>query len=766
MNRKNSGRILSVVLILTLAVAALAGCGLSGGDKRGGLIAKIDTDTIYARVESPLSAIMKSAQADSGETEADDELGTERFSFASAQAANKQYYVMYSDLESMNGTFLCCFDAEGKKGQTISLPSYQDGGVTNFSLMPDGSILLVSNEYSEDKEAFLWQMGRYTVAEGKEPELKEVWKKTISEEEDFYPAGMVSTENEIFVMTETDLRSYDGRDGSGKLKADLPKEFSGNICKTPDGRVLLAGSVADGFASFEIDPASGTYQQTKYEVPVPVTGESVASGCGDYAFYAASSDGVYGFKADAPAPVKVFDFRMSDIEIESVTGCAVLSADTMVLIYYNMDYGSEANLFKKGDNEGQGSKVALSLACTYADASLSKAVVRFNKANKKYKIILKEFPYDDEGNNTLNMEIAAGNIPDMLSISGDMPVESYAAKGMFVDLDPFFSGDKELMEHDYLDNVLDASRIDGKMYFICPAFNVMGLIGKKKDFGDTVGVTTGQIEKMVKERGLNYETALGPVTRDGMLSWVLFCAMNEYVDWDRGTCSFGSESFINLLNFCKKFPKKINYEKIDWTELEGAMREGKQLIRDGYLFGFDGYMQERYGYVGDEISFLGYPGDGKNGPVIMNELAVAITRNSDHPEGCWEFLREFYLDQYQQSIDNAFPVSIGALQILADRAMNPKVITYTDENGKEVTEAETASVFLNGREVKLPVPSQEDVDYVMDILRSLKMRTSVDSKITGIINEESSAFFAGQKSAEETADIIQSRVKVYINETK
>ena len=54
----------------------------------------------------------------------------------------------------------------------------------------------------------------------------------------------------------------------------------------------------------------------------------------------------------------------------------------------------------------------------------------------------------------------------------------------------------------------------------------------------------------------------------------------------------------------------------------------------------------------------------------------------------------------------------------------------------------------------------------MGILRSLKMKTSVDSKITEIINEESSAFFAGQKSAEETADIIQSRIKVYINETK
>jgi hypothetical protein len=83
-----------------------------------------------------------------------------------------------------------------------------------------------------------------------------------------------------------------------------------------------------------------------------------------------------------------------------------------------------------------------------------------------------------------------------------------------------------------------------------------------------------------------------------------------------------------------------------------------------------------------------------------------------------------------------------------------------------VSEPETSSVFLNGKEIKIPVPSQEDIDTVMNIINSLDMKVSVDSKITGIINEEAGAFFAGQKSAENTADIIQSRVKVYISETK
>jgi len=34
-----------------------------------------------------------------------------------------------------------------------------------------------------------------------------------------------------------------------------------------------------------------------------------------------------------------------------------------------------------------------------------------------------------------------------------------------------------------------------------------------------------------------------------------------------------------------------------------------------------------------------------------------------------------------------------------------------------------------------------------------------------IISEETQAFFSGQKSAQETADIVQNRVNIYINET-
>ena len=60
--------------------------------------------------------------------------------------------------------------------------------------------------------------------------------------------------------------------------------------------------------------------------------------------------------------------------------------------------------------------------------------------------------------------------------------------------------------------------------------------------------------------------------------------------------------------------------------------------------------------------------------------------------------------------------------------------------------------------------TQEDVDKVMYIIENTENTMSYDSSILNIITEETSAFFAGQKSAADTAKIIQDRVRTYVSE--
>ena len=53
---------------------------------------------------------------------------------------------------------------------------------------------------------------------------------------------------------------------------------------------------------------------------------------------------------------------------------------------------------------------------------------------------------------------------------------------------------------------------------------------------------------------------------------------------------------------------------------------------------------------------------------------------------------------------------------------------------------------------------------IMDLINSAERTASYDESIMEIIRDEAAAFFAGQKSAKETAAVIQSRVNIYVNE--
>jgi hypothetical protein len=70
-------------------------------------------------------------------------------------------------------------------------------------------------------------------------------------------------------------------------------------------------------------------------------------------------------------------------------------------------------------------------------------------------------------------------------------------------------------------------------------------------------------------------------------------------------------------------------------------------------------------------------------------------------------------------------------------------------------------------EVDIKPATQEDVDTVKDLINNI---TAVDGAITddilSIIEEDTASYFAGQKSAEEVAQTIQSRIQIYLSETK
>ena len=62
--------------------------------------------------------------------------------------------------------------------------------------------------------------------------------------------------------------------------------------------------------------------------------------------------------------------------------------------------------------------------------------------------------------------------------------------------------------------------------------------------------------------------------------------------------------------------------------------------------------------------------------------------------------------------------------------------------------------------------NEKDIEAVKNILKELHFQVNAESDVLKIITEEAAAYFAGQKSAEEVSEIIQSRVQVYLKENE
>ena len=86
---------------------------------------------------------------------------------------------------------------------------------------------------------------------------------------------------------------------------------------------------------------------------------------------------------------------------------------------------------------------------------------------------------------------------------------------------------------------------------------------------------------------------------------------------------------------------------------------------------------------------------------------------------------------------------------------------WINENGEKVEYEDT--VWINGESVPIPPMSQEQVDAAVAMIESITKHPYVSNDILNIINEEMGAFFSGQKSAKEAADIIQNRVQLYVD---
>ena len=239
---------------------------------------------------------------------------------------------------------------------------------------------------------------------------------------------------------------------------------------------------------------------------------------------------------------------------------------------------------------------------------------------------------------------------------------------------------------------------------------------------------------------------------------------SQFIDWETGTCNFNSDEFMQMLEFINQFPEKLDedyYTDLYWMNYDSMWREGKTLAAMQYIGDFRSFNLAEKGNFGEEVTLIGFPSADQDGTAIMPNLQLAMSAKSKNKDGAWEFLRCFLLKDYQEE-GYGFPLSIARLEELKVEATQKPY--YTDEDGERVEYEET---WYTGNEELIiePMTAQEAEEFAQ-LLYSLKHVVKSDEALFQILQEEAAAYFSGQKSAADVANIIQSRAQIYVNENR
>ena len=166
-----------------------------------------------------------------------------------------------------------------------------------------------------------------------------------------------------------------------------------------------------------------------------------------------------------------------------------------------------------------------------------------------------------------------------------------------------------------------------------------------------------------------------------------------------------------------------------------------------------------------DITFIGYPNKDKDGSYFSFDNQLGIYSKSKVKDAAWEFLKTFLTKEYQGDRNNLY--SNPTRQDAFDMLVKSKTATekYTDELGNEVEPLQSGWGW-DDLNVEIGPLTEKQAQMYIDLVNNTDKTGEYNDEIGQIITEEAKAYFSGQKSLDETADVIQNRVKTYVNENR
>ncbi|MDE5569964.1 MAG: hypothetical protein K2I82_04845 [Ruminococcus sp.] len=259
-----------------------------------------------------------------------------------------------------------------------------------------------------------------------------------------------------------------------------------------------------------------------------------------------------------------------------------------------------------------------------------------------------------------------------------------------------------------------------------------------------------------------------------MLEMIDYCS---FIDFENASCCYDSDEFINIM-------KAVQENKIGMTTAENESflndedfkysNGARNFIDDNYLIDVtplrsaDDIQTVVNAKFSEPCNFIGFPAKEVSRVSFSPDenRCFSIMRSCDYPEGAWEFIRDsFFTDDFynSQNGNNCFPAIessfIEKFESEKNISMYKNPVTGEMENSDfYITDTLENAIYFD------PFNDSEVEKYSEFVREAAKHRQRYEFTVWEILDEELTSYFEGERSAEDTADIIQKRVSIYISE--
>lgn len=547
-------------------------------------------------------------------------------------------------------------------------------------------------------------------------------------------------------------------DGTYPWNADTRNLYENRIFDNGDGTGILSH-----YDELKNSTELSLYTvENREETPLTVLeGEQVRSLCmaPDHVIYFTTAESLNRWSREDNVCVRLLELHGNGISAMPASNNLLINSQGEILLC-DLE-GSIPCVFVLSEKETQNEdKMRIAFLATVGSSDLSRPAQIFSYSHPEFGLEQEQYSGETETGvlrDRVFMELAAGKGPDLMWVNEE-DMHILEEKGLLMELSGLISEDiKEQM----LPGVIQSGTIDDRMvglklYAIYRTVFVSDAVWEKDTW------TLADVRDILQSRedwdwAFSYRFGeMAPYGPYELLSEVLLADLegSEFLDMEQGRCSFDSEEFVELIKLCKKYGQ-VNQAEKDAEEWYAQLKDGESIAHISWMVdGFVDFSLAMNRYE-DSAHIVGFPTQegGKN--FILANSYLVVNANTEHQEQIRELIA--YLLSYDNQYDSSY------MSVRKD-VIRDSVVYFEPDESWRLKISTTKNSFMNIE--KKPDGTtwiEEYLAFLEDCVPEPNWRyTSVGQ----ILSEELPAYFEGNKSAEDVADIIQRRVQLYLSETK